>query len=131
MVLDLNKIAVYGNADGNLSNQPQRQVFSLCDGIIGGQGDGPLRPEPMALGIISFTNHSGMNDLAMATLMQFDISKIAMLNEINKLNKKDKIELSWSNSKIKLKDLDRFSIVAKAPPGWVDYLMNKQKNNSI
>ena len=126
MVLDLNKVAVYGNADGTLSKHPQRQVFSLCDGIIGGQGDGPLRPEPLPLGIISFTNHSGMNDLAMATLMQFEISKIAMLREINNLSKKDKVELSWNNSKIKLKDLDSFSIDTKAPPGWTNHLKDRQ-----
>jgi len=124
MVLDLNKIAVFGNADGTLSKQPQRQLFSLCDGIVGGQGDGPLRPEPLVLGVISLTNHSGMNDLAMATLMQFDISKIAMLDEIKRLSKNEKIELSWNNLIIKLKDLDSFSIDTKAPPGWHNHLKN-------
>ena len=125
MVLDLNKIAIFGNADGTLANEPQRQLFSLCDGIIGGQGDGPLRPEPLPLGIISFTNHSGVNDLTMATLMQFDISKIAMLNEIKRLIRKDKIELSWNNTKIKFKDLENFSIKTNAPQGWANHLKNK------
>jgi hypothetical protein len=124
MVLDLNKIAIYGNADGTLSNQPQRQLFSLCDGIVGGQGDGPLRPKPLALGLISFTNHSGVNDLAMATLMKFNVRKIAMLNEVLKLSKKDVIDLIWDNSMVKLNSLDRFSIKTNAPPGWVDYLKN-------
>lgn len=125
MVLDLNKIAVFGNADGTLSKKTQRQVFSLCDGIIGGQGDGPLRPEPLPLGVISFTNHSGMNDLAMATLMQFDIRKISMLNEVFKSIHKDTINLNWNNSIIKLDTLINFSIKTNAPPGWIDYLMNK------
>ena len=124
MVLDLNKIAVYGKADGSISKQVQRQVFSLCDGIIGGQGDGPLRPEPLPLGVISLTNHSGMNDLAMSTLMQFEVSKITMLDEIQKLIKKDKIELSWNYSKLKINELNIYSINTKAPPGWNHHLKN-------
>jgi len=125
MVLDLNKIAIYGNVDGTLTKQPQRQLFSLCDGIIGGQGDGPLRPEPLALGVISLTNHSGMNDLAMATLMEFEIKKISMLNEVFKSCYKQAINLTWNNSNVKLSNLDNFSLKTNAPPGWVYFLMNK------
>ena len=122
MVLDLNKIALYGKADGSISASVQRDVFSLCDGIIGGQGDGPLKPEPLALGVISFTSHSGSNDIAMATMMGFDTNKIAMLKEINKSKDKDNVDLFWNGKSSNILDIKNFEIKAKAAPGWEDYL---------
>jgi uncharacterized protein (DUF362 family) len=82
MVMDLNKIVIFGRNDGTIAEEPQRQLYSLCDGIIGGQGDGPLRPDPLPLGIISFTNNSAMNDIAMGLIMGFDIQKISLLKTL-------------------------------------------------
>ncbi len=56
MVMDLNTIALYGKLDGSLSDEPQRVLYSLCDAIIAGEGDGPLHPEPFPMGIVSFSN---------------------------------------------------------------------------
>jgi len=122
MVMDLNKIAVYGKSDGTIASTPQRQLFSLCDGIIGGQGDGPLRPEPLPLGIISFTNHSGLNDICMATLMGFDYKKIPLLahQKIN-LTSID-TEIMLDGAKVNLTELAKQSIETLPPPGWVEYL---------
>ena len=122
MVLDLNKIAIFGNSDGKILSTPQRQLFSLCDGIIGGQGDGPLKPEPLALGIISFTNHSGMNDILMATLMGFETNKISMLQELEKTTQHEKIKIRWNGRNIKCSDLANHAIKAKAAPGWEAHL---------
>lgn len=122
MVMDLNKIAIYGKTDGTIAPTPQRQLFSLCDGIIGGQGDGPLRPEPLPLGIISFTNHSGLNDICMATLMGFDYKKIPLLvNEKINLDSND-TEVMLDGAKVNLKELAKQSIETLPPPGWVEYL---------
>jgi len=122
MVLDLNFIALYGTSDGNISDTTQRQLFSLCDGIVGGQGDGPLYPDPLALGVISFTNHSGLNDIAMAMLMGFDTTKIAMLHELENKLKNENIHLTWDNCFIERHDLNKYSIKAKASPGWEGFV---------
>ena len=79
MVMDLNLIIKYGRADGILADVPQREIWSLCDGIIGGQGNGPLEPEPLPLGIVSFTDSGCLNDVCMGTLMGFDVEKIYLL----------------------------------------------------
>ena len=97
MVMDLNKIAEYGNASGILSEKPQRQIFSLCDGIIAGMGDGPLEPEPLALGIISFTDCSIINDRVMALLMGLPENKIPLLN--NSLNKEPECDITLNGQK--------------------------------
>lgn len=122
MVLDLNKIIEYGNKDGSISKMPVRQLISVCDGIVGGQGDGPLKPTPLALGIVSLTNNSGANDLAMAKLMRFDIRKIPMLNTITAILKKNKIDITFDNKQISMSDLEKFSIKTTPPPGWINHL---------
>lgn len=122
MVLDLNKIVEFGRADGRLADNPQRQLFSLCDGIIGGQGDGPLKPEPLPIGVISFTNHSAANDTAMATLMGFESEKIPLLKAVSTTKKIAKIR--WNDDEVKLKDLKKFAIKALPPSGWIKYHKN-------
>ncbi len=124
MVMDINTIAVFGEKDGTISRIPQREIFSLCDGIIGGQGDGPLNPKPLPLGIICFSNNSSMTDICMGTLMGFDINKIPLLNTAKKNILQDIISLTLNGKKVTLKDIADFSINTLPPPGWVDYLNN-------
>lgn len=125
MVMDLNKIAVFGKKDGTLSNEPQRELYSLCDGIIGGQGDGPLNPTPLALGVISFSNNSSMNDICMATLMDFDIQKISLLNAASKYIQDHNIELTLNGVKIDLTALSNISIRTNTPLGWSNHMSKK------
>jgi len=125
MVMDLNKIAVFGKIDGSISQEPQRAVYSLCDGIIGGQGEGPLNPEPLPLGIISFSNNSAMNDICMGTLMAFDIQKISLLNAAKQDIAHQKIDVTFNGIKINSSDLLNLSILTTPPSGWVEY-MNKK-----
>lgn len=122
MVMDLNIIAKYGKADGFISDIPQREIFSLCDGIIGGQADGPLKPVPLPLGVISFTNNSALNDAAMAILMGFDIERMPLI--INALKYLDNgTHLINFNGSIKnLEDLNDFKIDTIPPPGWGGYI---------
>jgi uncharacterized protein (DUF362 family) len=125
MVMDLNKIAQFGNSNGTIANNIQRQIYSLCDGIIAGQGDGPLNPKPLPLGIISFTNNSYINDCAMALLMDLPIEKIPLLNN-KSLNEELACEITFYGERIVLKDLKQYSIKATPPTGWEDYF-NKIK----
>ncbi|MBB3185988.1 DUF362 domain-containing protein [Microbacter margulisiae] len=123
MVMDLNKIAIYGKADGSLSNKPQRQLYSLCDGIIGGQGNGPLHPDPFPFGFVSFTNDSALNDLCMTTLMGFHPDKIPLIHTALKLTDIHNVLITLDHKKINtLQDLEPYSIHTTAAPGWDDYL---------
>ncbi len=122
MVLDLNKIATYGNSEGKICSSPQRVVYSLCDGIVGGQGNGPLSPEPLPLGIISFSNHSYMTDICMAELMGVDIQKIPLLSAAQEASKNQEISISMDNKPVSRNQLRNFSIKASPPSGWVGYL---------
>lgn len=124
MVFDLNKIAVYGKIDGTLSDTPQRNLYSLCDGIIGGQGDGPLSPVPLPLGIISFTNNSALNDVCMSTLMQYDLDKLNITRNAFKLIKDESsYTIYLDDNIITLSDLLQWSIPVVPPPGWEDCIL--------
>ncbi|NOU18353.1 MAG: DUF362 domain-containing protein [Bacteroidales bacterium] len=122
MVMDLNKIAIFGKKDGTISGLPQRELYSLCDGIIGGQGDGPLNPQPLAMGVICFTNNSSMTDICMATLMGFDIQKIPLLKIAEQNIKRETISLILNGRLTTIKEISKLSIPTLPPPGWVDYL---------
>jgi uncharacterized protein (DUF362 family) len=50
--LDINKILLYGKPDGSLSNSPARRYFSVIDGIVGGDDDGPMAPRPRREGVL-------------------------------------------------------------------------------
>lgn len=122
MVMDLNQIATLGKSDGSLSDLPQRKMFSFCDGIIGGQSDGPLKPEPLPLGIICLSNNSGITDLSMATLMGFDFRKIPLLTAAYKLLNIKEVDFIFNSSPIQFDELRKHSIVTLPPPGWIEYL---------
>jgi hypothetical protein len=126
MVLDLNKIAEFGRSDGIISNIPQRQIFSICDGIIGGQGNGPLNPEPLPLGIISFTNNPLVNDQAMASLMDLPPAMIPLLSSDHLLKKDGDCEITLNGEKIELEDLKQYASITKPPRGWIDFFTDKK-----
>jgi uncharacterized protein (DUF362 family) len=51
-VLDLNRIVRWADKDGVLRDRPQRTVLTILDGIIAGEGNGPLAPSPKPLGLL-------------------------------------------------------------------------------
>jgi uncharacterized protein (DUF362 family) len=83
MCLDLNKIVFYGNPDGSLrAPQPQsrKRHFVLVDGILAGQGRGPLNPDPVPAGVVLFGIHPPSVDAACAYLMGFDPGKVPIVS---------------------------------------------------
>ena len=81
MVLDLNRLLIYGKLDGTLASAPQRRVFSLTDGIVAGQRNGPLAPEEIPLGAVTFGENSAFVDIVHAALMRFDWRRLPLLRE--------------------------------------------------
>ncbi|MBW7992321.1 MAG: DUF362 domain-containing protein [Planctomycetes bacterium] len=79
MVIDLNRILMYADNNGHLQDNPARRLFCIVDGIVGGEGNGPLDPTPKPAGIVL----SGMNpvavDLVCARLMGFDYQRLPVL----------------------------------------------------
>ncbi len=76
MSLDLQRLLHYGCADGSLSQRPVRQVITITDAIIGGQGEGPLRPKPVSSGFLTGGVNAAAVEWVNALLMGFDPERI-------------------------------------------------------
>jgi uncharacterized protein (DUF362 family) len=128
MVLDLNKCLFFFDGSGGRRNRPLRYL-AVVDGIIGGEGNGPMAPDPKPCGVIV----SGANPLAVdsvcCALMGFDWRKVRMLAGAFKAARKqigqfehDDIAVV-SNEFAKQKQLSRFAkedgFAFKPHFGWV------------
>jgi uncharacterized protein (DUF362 family) len=82
MCLDLNKALLFGGKDGALrSSGPRKRYLTLVDGIIAGDGRGPMNPDPVPAGVLLFGTDPVAVDAACATLMGFDVGKIPIVRE--------------------------------------------------
>jgi hypothetical protein len=81
MALDLNWVLVYADRDGHISPQPQRKYLSFIDGIVAGEGEGPLYPDPLPAGVLIGGLHPVSVDLVAGGLMGYDWQKIPILRE--------------------------------------------------
>jgi uncharacterized protein (DUF362 family) len=81
MALDVARIVINGDANGVLHKEPQRRHLSLIDGIVAGEGEGPLKPVPVNAGALIFTNDVAVGDWAAASLMGFDPQKLPITRE--------------------------------------------------
>lgn len=71
-ILDINKIALYADCHGLIRDAQQRKMIVVGDGIIAGEGEGPLLPSPKHLGIMTFATSSIAHDIAQARIMGTD-----------------------------------------------------------
>ena len=81
MALDLNHVLFFSDKNGALQKTPQRRYLSVIDGVIAGEGEGPLFPTPKPCGILLAGFHPVVVDLVGARLMGFDWAKVPMLRE--------------------------------------------------
>jgi len=122
MVLDINKIISYGTLNGKISGIPQRKIITISDAIIAGQGDGPLKPIPHAMGMVAISNSDLFLDFVMAKLMGFDSRKIPLLQSfINTVNDSEH-QIFFDGNRISENDLNNYSIKTIPPKGWVGYI---------
>jgi Domain of unknown function (DUF362) len=82
LAADLVRIAIFADKNGRLCTIPQRRFLSIVDGIVGGEGDGPLRPTAKPCGVLLAGLHPVAVDMASARLMGFDYRKIRYLHEL-------------------------------------------------
>jgi len=79
MVVDLNRILLYADKNGMIQDRPARRVFCIVDGIVGGEGNGPLDPIPKPVGTVLAGMKPVAVDLACARLMGFDYNRLPVL----------------------------------------------------
>lgn len=121
MVMDLNMVINFGKKDGTLADSPQRFLYSFCDGIVGGQGDGPLSPDPLKLGVVCFTDDATTTDICMATMMGMEVHKLPLLMAAKSLMPNRKVSIKLNGKAVKQNDLLPYAVKAIPSPGWQNY----------
>ncbi len=87
-VIDLNKILFYADSNGKIHDRPQRKIFSLIDGIIGGERFGPLAPKEKKTGLIIGGADIAAVDAIASAIMGFDYRSMPVINNTFNLKKK-------------------------------------------
>jgi uncharacterized protein (DUF362 family) len=78
MVLDLNKAVTWFDADGLPRSTPRRRL-SIVDGIVAGEGNGPLDPDPKPCGVLVGGANAVAVDTTCTLLMGFDDASLPLL----------------------------------------------------
>jgi uncharacterized protein (DUF362 family) len=76
MTLDLLRMFYFADRDGHLHSTQQRRIFSVIDGVIGGENCGPLTPDPKPAGLLVGGENALAVDLVATRLMGFDPLKL-------------------------------------------------------
>jgi uncharacterized protein (DUF362 family) len=79
--LDLNRIILYGQADASFAEHPARLVVHIADAVVAGQGDGPLAPEALPLGLLLGSWNAAAMDWVGAYLLGYDPARISIARE--------------------------------------------------
>jgi uncharacterized protein (DUF362 family) len=82
MAVDLLRLFCYADTTGELRDKPIRRTFSIIDGVIGGENNGPLAPDAKPAGVLIGGENFVSVDLVATRLMGFDPRKIRMFTEI-------------------------------------------------
>lgn len=77
--LDLNRILLYGRSDGEMSDGIRRTVLHIADAIVAGEGEGPLAPDPLNMGLILASRNAAAMDWVAAHLLQYDVDKVPIV----------------------------------------------------
>ena len=98
MCLDLNKVLLYGNRDGTLREpapRARKRHFVLVDGIVAGEGRGPMNPDPVPAGVLVFGLNGPSVDAACGYLMGFDPERIPIVRQAFRCRHYPLAEWDW------------------------------------
>ena len=81
MVVDLLRIFYFADREGKMQDKVQRRMFSVIDGVIGGEGCGPLTPDPKPSRMLIGGENPLAVDLVATRLMGFDPLSLKMYKQ--------------------------------------------------
>lgn len=80
-ILDLNRVLFFADKEGVLRDTPQRRYLTVVDGIVAGEGEGPLGATPVEAGLLVGGSDPSLVDVAATRAMGLDPEKIVMIRE--------------------------------------------------
>jgi uncharacterized protein (DUF362 family) len=138
MALDIARILMYANLNGEMQPKMlQTKHLVLMDGILAGEGNGPLRPRPIRSGVLMFSDDVLANDWACCRLMGFDPNKLPIIKGALQpsmaypISKPDSISgFAYLNgSKIPIQDITFAGKRPFSPPkGWRGHIETENES---
>ena len=134
-ILDLNRILLYADKNGNLTDKKQRKIFIVGDMIVSGQKEGPLEPSPIYPGIIAMGDNPLNFDRAICSIMGFNYCDVPSLSSKMESN----VLSIWNNQSIEIisnfelwnkKNIDIIvenSLEFQPTEGWKEKLKNRYR----
>jgi uncharacterized protein (DUF362 family) len=133
MILDLNKVLFYVNSDGTIKEDifvNAKRYIGVVDGIIGGEGSGPLYPDPIHSGFIVIGTNPVAIDSACAKIIGFNPDRIPSIAKAYHIKnyklcdfKSEDVKILYSNSIYSMADFPQSQMVKYKPHfGWKDYI---------
>lgn len=129
MVYDLNRIIRFApRSGGALASSPQRMCISIMDAVIAGEGDGPLQPLPVPLGVLIASDDPFLLDISAATLMGLDFRRIPTLANHSRFSggwgQFDPADAQVEFDGAIHHGVDRLPVLHKflVPPGWKGHI---------
>jgi uncharacterized protein (DUF362 family) len=126
MCLDLQRILHYGKIDGKIADTFQRKVITITDAIIAGDGEGPLTPNPVPLGVMTLGTNVAALEWVHSILMRFNPEKIQLLANAFAQNEWPLADFAPSDIQVHfngeilsaVESVARFSRRFSPPTGW-------------
>jgi hypothetical protein len=140
MCVDLNRCLYYSDAKGEdfEASEPIRKVLTVMDGIVAGEGNGPLAPGNVPLGSVIAATDPIALDLVALRLMGFDEQNIPKICEpmtdqrlrITRVSKAEDVvvyEVNARSCDVQRRALNeiRCEQVFLAHPGWIGHIERK------
>jgi uncharacterized protein (DUF362 family) len=127
MSLDLARISLYATADGQMASQPVRRHFVLTDGVIAGEGQGPLNVDPVALGYLGWSEDLAASDLVNSAAMGINLDLLPIVRQafqlpdypITALTRPEDVAISLEGRRMSLQEFRRTQGRSfRMPRGW-------------
>ena len=112
-----------------------RKIYSITDGIIAGEGEGPLAPLPVPLGIVTFASSSVFADFAHSALMGFDPNKVSLVREafgsyrypLTTLSP-ERCEIRYKRNTLSMQEAEElFGRSFRPPCGWEGHIERRRR----
>lgn len=129
MVYDLNRIIRLADREGRMHDRPQRTYFAILDGIVAGEGPGPLRPWPVEAGVLVMGADPFAVDMLESRLMGFDPDRVPQLANRARFGDPEWGTVRAEDLEVEVDGRPLRGITALAPvhrftppPGWMGHI---------
>lgn len=128
MIYDLNMVVQRLDASGQLQSAPQRHYFCIVDGLVAGEGDGPLYPKPRPVDWLVCGDDPFAVDATLAWFMGYDPSRLQILRHRAAFMgpqwgdfELEDLEVVLDGRRELLKDCT-LNFAFQPPPGWIGHV---------